>query len=94
MRHFEQEITDPAAWLAQDGDGWQCRERLTLSDMPLLLMRDFKETNHCSLTALTSVFTYFRRQGVTGLNSHISGRGAIPTLRCVCFDSDALKCRS
>ena len=67
MRHFEQEITDPAAWLAQDGDGWQCRERLTLSDMPLLLMRDFKETNHCSLTALTSVFTYFRRQGVTGL---------------------------
>lgn len=61
-------ITDPAEDIFQKaGPGWCCQERLLLSEYPLLQMRQFSHTNHCSLTALTSVFCCFRRQGFTKL---------------------------
>lgn len=61
-------IIDPAEDIFQkEGPGWCCQERLLLSEYPLLQMRQFSHTNHCSLTALTSVFCCFRRQGFTRL---------------------------
>lgn len=61
-------ITDPAEDIFQkEGDGWHREEHFLLSEYPLLQMRQFPYTNHCSLTALTSVFCCFRRQGFTRL---------------------------
>lgn len=61
-------ITDPAEDIFEkEGDGWHREEHILLSEYPLLQMRQFSHTNHCSLTALTSVFCCFRRQGFTRL---------------------------
>lgn len=59
-----EQIHDPQADIQQkEGDGWHLSDRLLLSEYPPLQMRQFSQTNHCSLTALTSVFSCFRRQG-------------------------------
>lgn len=61
-------ITNPAEDIfKKEGVGWHREENLLLSEYPLLQMRQFPYTNHCSLTALTSVFCCFRRQGFTRL---------------------------
>lgn len=68
MRAARLPITNPAQDILQkEGAGWHCEERLLLSEYPLLQMSQFPYTNHCSLTALTSVFVCFRRQGFTKL---------------------------
>lgn len=69
MSPDRQPIADPARWLETHlGPGFSPVRRRVIADYPLILMRDFEgESQHCSLTALTSVFWCYAQRGLIWL---------------------------
>lgn len=43
------------------GPGWILHKKKEIEDFPLLSMRVFPEKNHCSLTSLTQILSYYRK---------------------------------
>lgn len=69
-----QPIADPAAWLTANlRAGFSPVRCRLIDDYPLILMRDFEgEEQHCSLTALTSVFRCYAQRGLIWLPDRAS----------------------
>lgn len=63
------EISDPLIYLRDKGEGgWILKDEFRIPDMHLLQMKDFQGENHCSLTALTSIFSYYRNSGFINID--------------------------
>lgn len=57
-------ITDPYCHLETNyGRGWQLVEKKEIESFKPLNMNDFPGDKHCSLVSLTSIFSYYRKQG-------------------------------
>lgn len=64
-------IQDPKSWCDRNlGKGFDQTDQVLLNDYPHYLMTDFPgHKQHCTLTALTSVFMYFKARGYDFLPS-------------------------
>ncbi|MDY6085402.1 MAG: hypothetical protein SPI19_01495 [Peptoniphilaceae bacterium] len=61
------EILAPEAVLSREGGDFRLVKAATIPGVPLLSMRDFDAQNHCTITGLTSIFSYYRAEGFVAI---------------------------
>lgn len=61
------EITAPLSYLTSLGGSWHVVRAAHISGIAPLVMSEFPSQNHCTLTSLTSIFSYYHDQGFVAI---------------------------